>query len=68
MANDAEVDCWVEEPGKRMKVERVGDNARITIYDVDGSSKHTATVAYWRWERVLRLWPQPATEGATDAS
>ena len=58
MSNDAEIDCWVEEPGKRMKVERIGDNARITIYDVDGTSSVTGTVAYWRWEHVLRIfWP-----------
>ena len=67
MANDAEIDCGVEEAGKRAKFERVGDNAKITIYDVDGSSSVTATIAYWRWERVLRIfWPPVIPEEARD--
>jgi hypothetical protein len=67
MANNAEVDVWVEEPGKRLKVECVNDNARLTIYDIDGSSEVVVTIAYWRWQNVLRkFWPPPSTSKGQD--
>ena len=49
------VDVWAEEPGTRVKLEPWGAGVRLTIYDiVHGERSMTASVADYRWQRLLK--------------
>jgi hypothetical protein len=48
------VDVWAEEPGTRVKLERWGAGVRLTIYDTTGERSMTASVADYRWQRLLK--------------
>ena len=51
----AAVDVWAEEPGTRVKLEPWGAGVRLTIYDiVHGERSMTASVADYRWQRLLK--------------
>ena len=48
------VDVWAEEPGTRVKLEPWGAGVRLTIYDTTGERSMTASVADYRWQRLLK--------------